>query len=196
MKASVKLPVILFGSDPLVEAMMNLISDNLCLQFTVENYDELSDPDSFELYRQDSHSVWKGKLDKVSSSQRHIQKIIFLLKITSETAVSALQGIFGSGFSMTVDENTISQGTYLKEKLGEKGLQIEELCFPEITSKERLLSKFHACVQSSQDRILWLSPSEMETSVAEKYLTYLGPDLSNVMTSLQNAQSQDFGSDC
>ena len=30
---------------------------------------------------------------------------------------------------MTVDENTISQGTYLKEKLGEKGLQIGQLNF-------------------------------------------------------------------
>ena len=39
------------------------------------------------------------------------------------------RGIFGSGFSMTVDENTISQGTYLKEKLGEKGLQIGQLNF-------------------------------------------------------------------
>lgn len=32
--------------------------------------------------------------------------------------------IFGPNFTMTIDEQTIEQGTYLKEKLGEKGFQI------------------------------------------------------------------------
>ena len=67
----------------------------------------------------------------------------------------------------------------------------EELCFPELTFKDTLLDKFRSCVQSSQDRILWLSKAEMDSSVAEKYLTYLGPDLSAVMLSLQHAQSLD-----
>ena len=71
----------------------------------------------------------------------------------------------------------------------------EELCFPELTFLESLLSKFQTCVRSSQDRILWLSQAEMDSSVIDKYLTYLGADLSSVMSSLQHAQSMDHPPD-
>ena len=50
--ASVKLPVILFGPDVVVEATMNLIDKNLGQQFTVKRPGETSDPENFELYRQ------------------------------------------------------------------------------------------------------------------------------------------------
>ena len=67
----------------------------------------------------------------------------------------------------------------------------EEICISSVHTKEKLLRSFKSCIESSQNRILWLSNKEMDEQVANVYPTYLGHlcDLSKTITELSRKYS-------
>lgn len=74
-------------------------------------------------------------------------------------------------------------------------LVTEELCLPDIESREALIDRFKTCVKKAQDRILWLSKEEIDRQVAERYSKYLGYPMVDIHFKLQTAMSQEQSCD-
>ncbi|XP_062599398.1 caspase recruitment domain-containing protein 11-like isoform X4 [Saccostrea cucullata] len=171
MKATSKLPVVMYGPSNLVGAAQNLIVDD-STDYLCYNVEKGRDFDTLR------HCLSKGKhcMMRDVLLKRYVDVYIVIIINTEHSTPEILKNIFG------VDKATESKYRIPEDivcetiTVGSDGVR----------DRKSFLKAFYERVQKGQDRVCWLSSSQLDGSTTEQYQDYLGSE-----STRQQNQSQD-----
>ncbi|KAL4239614.1 caspase recruitment domain-containing protein 14 [Mactra antiquata] len=178
LKAIIKLPIFVVGPDTsLITAFLNLIRTTLSDTYIVhmkqsdDGYHRDSMEDT-EISRQDLHVVMPGSLELIKS--RTIDCIFIFLNVTTHISHTDLMTLFDIEYDEMRHQDLVTQSMFIKDQVLETKHNLGEICIPPVNTKDSLIRKFHTSVTTAQERLLWLSSSEIDEQIAVKYPSYLG----------------------
>nr|XP_034312955.1 caspase recruitment domain-containing protein 11 isoform X1 [Crassostrea gigas]XP_034312956.1 caspase recruitment domain-containing protein 11 isoform X1 [Crassostrea gigas]XP_034312957.1 caspase recruitment domain-containing protein 11 isoform X1 [Crassostrea gigas]XP_034312958.1 caspase recruitment domain-containing protein 11 isoform X1 [Crassostrea gigas]XP_034312959.1 caspase recruitment domain-containing protein 11 isoform X1 [Crassostrea gigas] len=173
MKASSRLPVLMYGPENIISSAQSLIVDD-SPDYLCYNVDKGRTVDILR------HCINTGKHCMMKEGPRKIEVCIVIVIHTDGAAPEVIKSIFGvdkaTEYKYNISDDIICETI----TVGENG----------VNDKQSFLRAFYEQVQKGQDRMFWCTSSQLDESIVTQFQDYLGRESGD-----QRAQSQDSGSE-